>query len=93
MLDIWLSRMLSWGLFISSLAFFGAISAFYFLFCWLVTGLIDGKLLRKEREETLARDGVPAEEIDSRLLPRDRAIAIARGAFAFGVAAAFHFFA
>lgn len=93
MLDIWLSRFLSWGLFLVSLVAFGAISAFYFLFCWLVSGLIDAKLTRVERVETLQRAGVADEEIDGLLLPRDRWVAVSRGAFAFAVAAAFHFFA
>jgi len=92
-IDVWLSRFLSWGLFGISLVAFGAISAFYFLFCWLVSGFIDAKLLRVEREETLRRDGVPDEEIDSRLLPRDRGVAIGRGLFGISVAAAFYFFA
>ena len=91
-MDRFLSHFLSWGLFAASLAAFGPISAFYFAFCWLVSGFIDRRLLRVEREETLQRAGVPPAEIDSCLLPRDRVMAIARGAFAFGIAALFHFF-
>ena len=93
MLDRFLSRWLSWLLFAASLVAYGAISAFYFLFCWLVSGFIDRRLLRKERDETFAREGLPGDEIDARLLPRDRAMTLARGAFAFGVATAFHFLA
>ena len=92
-MDVFLSRYLSWTLFAISLIAFGAISAFYFLFCWLVSGFIDRKLLRVEREETLQRAGVPDEEIDARLLTRDRSATLVRGVFAFVVAALFYFFA
>lgn len=92
-MDRLLKFALSWGLLLLSLAAFGGLSAFYFVFCWLVSGFIDARLLRVEREETLARAGVPAGEIDSRLLPRDRIVAILRASFAFAAAAAFHYFA
>lgn len=92
-MDRFLSRFLSWGLFAISLIAFGAISAFYFVFCWLVSGFIDARLLRVEREETLRHAGVPEDEIDGRLLPRDRIVAISRGCFALMVAALFHYFA
>lgn len=92
-MDRFLSRWLSWLLFAASLVAYGAISAFYFTFCWLVTGFIDRRLLRKEREETYAREGLAEDEIDVRLLPRDRAMTLLRAGFAFSVASAFHFFA
>ncbi|GAC1631649.1 MAG: hypothetical protein NVS9B10_25260 [Nevskia sp.] len=58
-----------------------------------MSGFIDARLLRIERVETLQRAGVADDAIDGLLLPRDRRAAIARGLFAFGVAAAFHYYA
>lgn len=92
-MDRFLSSHLWWTLAALSLVAFGALATIYYAFCWLVGGVIDSQLLRKEREETLRRDGVPEEEIDSRLLPRDRTMTLVRGGVSFAAAAAFHFFA
>lgn len=93
MLDRFLSRWWSWTLLAVSLVAFGVLATIYYVFCWLVSGLIDAKLLRKEREETLAREGVAEEEIDARLLPRDRAMTLGRGIVSLLAAAAFHYLA
>lgn len=85
---------LSWGLFLIVLiALKDPISAIYYSFCWIVTGFIDRKLLRVEREETLQRAGLSEEQVDLRMLPRDRLVAVLRGVFALAVAIAFHYYA
>lgn len=92
-MDRFLSRHLWWTLALVSVVAFGALATIYYAFCWLVSGVIDARLLRKEREETLRREGVPDDEIDGRLLPRDRHMTLLRGGVSFAAAAAFHFFA
>ncbi|HET7797243.1 hypothetical protein [Nevskia sp.] len=92
-MDRYLKPFLSWGMLLISLALFGPLAALYFVFCWFVTALIDRNILRKEREETYAHQGLPEDEIDSLLLPRDRIVRIVRSLFAFGAAALFHFYA
>lgn len=92
MLDRSLLLFLSWGLFVVTLvAYRDGFSAVYFAFLWLITGFIDRKLLRREREETYERAGMSQDEVDAKMLPRDRLVTIARAVFAFGFASAFHF--
>lgn len=91
MLDRWLKPLSSWGLLVVSLVLFGLVSAIYFVFCWLVTGLIDRTITRKEREESYQRQGLPIEAIDQLMLPRDRITRLLRAAFSFGAAAAMHY--
>jgi hypothetical protein len=92
-MDRWLKPLTSWGMLALSLGLFGPLSAIYFVFCWLVSGAIDRFVTRKEREESYQRMGLPEDEVDARMLPRDRAARVIRSAFAFGAAAAFHAFA
>lgn len=91
-MDRWLKPLTSWGMLLVSLVAFGFISAVYFVFCWLVSGAIDRFVTRKEREETYQRQGLSEEEVDARMLPRDRTARVIRSAFATGAAAAMHFF-
>ena len=91
MLDRWLKPLSSWGLLVLSLVLFGFVSAIYFVFCWLVSGLIDRTITRKEREESYQRAGLPEDEIDALMLPRDRLARLLRAAFSFGAAAAMHY--
>lgn len=91
MMDRWLKPLSSWGLLALSLVLFGLVSAIYFLFCWLISGLIDSTITRKEREESYQRQGLPEDEIDQLMLPRDRITRLLRAAFSFGAAAAMHY--
>lgn len=90
-MDRSLKPLTSWGLLIVSLAAFGTVSALYFLFCWMISGLIDRTITRKEREESYQRQGLPEDEIDQLMLPRDRIARLLRAAFSFGAAAAMHY--
>lgn len=49
-------------------------------------------MTRKEREETWQRAGLSEDEVDLKMLPRDRAARVVRSAFSFGAAAALHYF-
>ena len=91
-MDRWLKPLTSWGMLLVSLVAFGAISAIYFVFCWLVSGAIDRFVTRKEREETYQREGLSEDEIDAKMLPRDRAARVIRSVFATAAAAAMHYF-
>lgn len=88
-----LKLVLGWGLLLLSLIAFGPLAAFYFVFFSLAAKLIDAKLVRPVAETELRRAGVAEDEIDSRLLPRDRALAIARGLAGLALAWAFYRFA
>ncbi len=88
-----LKFMVSWGLLLVSLIAFGLLAAFYFVFFLLAAKLIDAKLVRPVAETELRRAGVAEEEIDSRLLPRDRWLTVARGVAGLALAWAFYRFA
>ncbi len=91
-MDRWLKPLTSWGMLLVSLVAFGFISAIYFVFCWLVSGAIDRFVTRKEREETYQREGLSEDEVDAKMLPRDRSARVIRSVFATGAAAAMHYF-
>ncbi|MDH4459259.1 MAG: hypothetical protein QE272_11195 [Nevskia sp.] len=91
-IDRWLKPLTSWGMLALSLVLFGPLSAIYFVFCWLVSGAIDRFVTRKEREETWQRAGLSEEEVDLKMLPRDRMARVIRSAFSLGAAAALHLF-
>lgn len=84
---------LGWGLLAASLIAFGLLAAVYFVFFTQAAKLIDARLVRPVAETELRRAGVPEAEIDSRLLPRDRVLAIARGVSGVALAWAFYRFA
>ncbi len=88
-----LKFVLGWGFLLVSLAAFGLLSAFYFAFFTLAAKFIDHKLVRPVAETELRMAGVPEDEIDSRLLPRDRGLAIVRGLAGLALAWAFYRFA
>lgn len=93
MADRILSRALTWGLCALCLLAFGIGAALYFAFCSLALGLIYTRQWRPGSERVLARQGLGATEIDARLLPQDRLLAIARALLALTVAWGFHRYA
>ncbi len=91
--DRLLKFLLGWGFLVISLIAFGLLAAFYFVFFTQAAKLIDRKLVRPVAETELRRAGVPETEIDSRLLPRDRWLAVARGVAGLALAWSFYRFA
>lgn len=78
MADQLLSRALTWGLSALCLMIFGIGAALYFVFCSLTLGLIYTKQWRPGSVAKLLAQGLTEEQADLRLLPQDRAVAIAR---------------
>lgn len=91
--DRGLKWMLGWGLFAISLVAFGFAAALYFAFCSLMLGIIYTRVWRPGAVAALARQGVPAGDIDSRLLAQDRGVAAARAAIGLGAAWLLHRYA
>ncbi len=91
--DRLLKFILGWGFLALSLIAFGLLAAFYFVFFTQAAKLIDRKLVRPVAETELRRAGIAEAEIDSRLLPRDRWLAVARGLAGLALAWAFYRFA